>query len=162
MSEPKRLELRELRSPTLPEHYRPLVEALESMAAESPTLGRLAELLVDFVRETVSTFEELYATEAPKIGDRVDVLTRSFHALDDAVSARLGALERAISELNRRTGQTADPDVPVTVFGVPVVLAEGVDGARIRAELALLERGLSGEQVVDRFEELGLLRRKEA
>lgn len=75
------------------------------------------------------------------------------------VDARFVVHELAIAELYRRIGPDPADEAEATVFGIPVVLAEGVDAEKIRQHVAALERGLEPDQAVARLEERGLLRR---
>lgn len=90
---------------------------------------------------SIEHLAELVADELERIGDRFVLL------------------ELAVSELNRRTAQPpATDEVPRTVFGIYVELADDVDDDRVRRELALLPRGLEAEAAVLELEKLGILR----
>lgn len=77
----------------------------------------------------------------------------------EAALARIGTLELAVAALDARLPRT--PAGPTkTLFGVAVRLAPDVTDERIREEVERFPRGLDGDDVVDRLEELGLLARK--
>lgn len=75
----------------------------------------------------------------------------------DALEARVKALELALAEVSRRLPK-ADEKATQTVFGIPVVLAPGVDGDAVRSAVDDLPRGLSSKAAVERLEVAGLVR----
>lgn len=79
----------------------------------------------------------------------------------EALERRVALLELAVAALGNRQDET--PAGPVkTIFGIPVYLAPDVDADRIRAAVADLPPGLSGDDVVDRLAEDRLLVRQKA
>lgn len=137
----------------IPERYAAKVSRLGELAArnEGSDVGDLALELASFVAE---------AAQNGELPD--DALASRVATLAQKVDARLVVHELAIAELARRFPEP-DEEAQATVFKIPVVLAEGVDGKRIRAAIDELPEGLESDEVVDRLEELGLLHRvKEA
>lgn len=143
----------------VPEHYKPLIQTLRRAGDSDGPTGALARALVDFVVDVVTTSDDGFADQAPTIGHRIDVIASALSALEESVSNRLDGIELAIAELNRRTQPAQETEVPTTVFGIYVELADGVDNDRVRKEIALLPRGLDAESTVQELEKLGLLHR---
>lgn len=75
----------------------------------------------------------------------------------DALANRVRANELAVAELDRRT---APPErEPRRLFGQMVELADGVDERAIADAVQSLERGLDADEVIDKLEEQGMVRR---
>lgn len=76
----------------------------------------------------------------------------------ERAEARIRALELAVEALDRRIPRA--PAGPTkSVFGVEVTLAAGVDDAAVRSAVEELPAGLSGDDVVEHLEDLGMLAR---
>lgn len=138
----------------IPERYEAKVARLGEIADrnEGSDLGDVALELASFVTESTTTEHVDTAPEA--LGPRIDRLAAE-------VDARLVVHELAISELYRRIGPdpTGADEANATVFKIPVRLADGVTPEKIREAIDKAPPGLTRDEVLDRLEELELLRR---
>lgn len=114
-------------------------------------LGAIANRIESIGDDTDPT--EIGALVLQSIGELALELAATVTETDACFSVH----ELAVAELARRL-PAAEENVK-TVFGVAVVLAEGVDVKQINQAVAMLPVGLRGSEVVDRLEKAGLLRR---
>lgn len=101
-------------------------------------------------RDLDRVLAELDEVESDPVEERLD-------ELETAIAARFQTHELAIAELARRI--PPEEAHPKTVFGVEVVLEEGVTDEDVRKYVAELPPALRSAEVLDRLEKSGLLRR---
>lgn len=144
--------------PSLPPPFEKALADLLEVADSSPTrAGVVARVLAELLGE-------LAATTSPDLADlspahRIDHL----YSVIETLESRVTVLELALTETNRRVPSSdwkppAPGDRPVTLFGIPVNLADGVSVERVRAAVDAAPKGLSGEQVVKHLADAGLVR----
>lgn len=133
----------------IPERLRPKVARLGEIATrnEGTDVGDLALELASYIAE-----EEHVEPGPEPLG---------LAELEQRIDARFVTHELAITELYRRLGPDAPagPEPEATVFGVPVVLADGVTPEQIREAIAELPAGLDQDVVLSTLEERSLLTR---
>lgn len=123
----------------------------EEHRARIERLGTIANRIESITDDTDA--QEIGALVLQSIGEIALELASTVTETD----ARFTTHELATAELARRL--PAVEENVKTVFGVPVVLAEGVDAKQVNQAVASLPVGLRGSEVVDRLEKDGILRR---